>query len=94
MPPVRKTERRELDPLMRAYICELYTNAKIGYKHIHQVYPEISISTIRNTIKKEQERINQQLKPRAGPLEKLIAEDKQKLIDLTIQNPYIKYWEL
>jgi hypothetical protein len=56
----------------------------MGYKHIHQVYSEIPISTIRNIIKKEQERINQQSKPRARPLEKLTAEDKQKLIDLTI----------
>jgi transposase len=61
---------------MRARICELHTNAKMGYKRIHQVYLEISISTIWNTIKKEQERINQQLKPCAGPPEKLTAEDK------------------
>jgi transposase len=79
---------------MRARICELHTNAKMGYKRIHQVHSEIPISTIRDTIKKEQERINQQSKPCSGPPEKLITEDKQKLIDLTLQNPHIKYWEL
>ena len=42
----------------------------------------------------EQERINQRSKPRAGPPEKLMDEDKQNLIDLTIQNPYIRYIEL
>lgn len=84
MPPVRKTSRRELDPLMRARICELHANAKMGYKRIHQVHLKISISTIRDTIKKEQERTNQQSKPRSRPLEKLTTKDKQKLIDLTL----------
>lgn len=79
---------------MRARICELHTEARWGYKRIQRVHPEISISTIRYTIKMEQERINQHSKPRAGPPEKLTDEDKQNLIDLTVQNPHIKYMEL
>ncbi|EED15687.1 hypothetical protein TSTA_051250, partial [Talaromyces stipitatus ATCC 10500] len=52
------------------------------------------MTTIRNTIKKEQERINQRSKTRSGAPAKLTEEDKQKLIDLTTQNPHIKYEEL
>ena len=93
-PPRRRTTRRELDPCMRARICELHTEAHWGYKRIHTAHPDIAISTIRNTIKMEQERINQRSKPRSGPLEKLTVEDKQKLIDLTIQYPHIGYMAL
>ncbi|EED11993.1 hypothetical protein TSTA_000670 [Talaromyces stipitatus ATCC 10500] len=93
-PPQRRTARRELDPCMRARICELHTEAHWGYKRIHRAHPEIPISTIRNTIKKEQERINQRSMPRTGPPEKLTDENKQKLIELTIQYPHIKYMEL
>lgn len=92
MPPRRpRTARRELDPCMRARICELHTEAHWGYKRIHTAHPEIPISTIRNTIKKEQERINQRSKARSGTPVKLTDEDKQKLKDLTVQYPYIKY---
>uniref|UniRef100_A0A093V492 Transposable element Tc3 transposase n=1 Tax=Talaromyces marneffei PM1 TaxID=1077442 RepID=A0A093V492_TALMA len=93
-PRTPRTARRELDPCMRARICELHTEAHWGYKRIHKVHPEIPISTIRNTIKKEQERINQRSKARSGTPAKLTDEDKQKLIELTIQNPHIKYEEL
>lgn len=93
-PPRRRTARRELDPCMRARICELHTSARWGYKRIHKMHPEIPISTIRDTIKREQERTNQRSKPRSGAPEKLTDEDKQNLIDLTIQNPHIKYAEL
>jgi hypothetical protein len=55
------------------------------------MHPDIPISTIRDTIKYEQERTNQRSKPHSGTLIKLIDEDKQKLIDLKIQNPYIRY---
>lgn len=58
------------------------------------MHPEISISTIRYTIKKEQERINQQSKPRSGCPPKLSTEDKENLKDLATQNPHIKLCEL
>ena len=93
-PPRRCTARRELDSCMRARICELYISARWGYKCIHKMYPDIPMSTIRDTINKEQVCLNQHSMPRLGPLEKLIEEDKQRLIDLTIQDPYIKYEEL
>ncbi|KAF3404949.1 hypothetical protein DPV78_001852 [Talaromyces pinophilus] len=79
---------------MRARICELHTSAHWSYKHIHKIHPDIPISTIRDTIKKEQAHLNQQSIPRSGPPEKLTEEDKQKLINLTIQHPHIKYEEL
>ncbi|KAL3706446.1 hypothetical protein TMatcc_007457 [Talaromyces marneffei ATCC 18224] len=94
MAPRRRTARRELDPCMRARICELHTSARWGYKRIHKVHPEIPISTIRNTIKKEQERVNQRSLPRSGQPSKLSSEQKENLIQLTKENPHIKYYEL
>jgi hypothetical protein len=65
-PARRRSARRELDPCMRARICELHTSAHWGYKRIHKMHLEIPISTIRYTIEKEQERTNQRSKPRSG----------------------------
>ncbi|EED13961.1 hypothetical protein TSTA_101970 [Talaromyces stipitatus ATCC 10500] len=39
------TTATELDPCMRARICELHTEAHWGYKRIHRAHPEIPIST-------------------------------------------------
>ncbi|KAL3702691.1 hypothetical protein TMatcc_000003 [Talaromyces marneffei ATCC 18224] len=86
MAPRRRTARRELDPCMRARICELHTSARWGYKRIHKG----PISTIRNTIKKEQERVNQRSLPRSGQPSKLSSEQKENLIQLTKENPHIK----
>ena len=53
---------------------------------------DIPLSIIRDTIKKEQARgVNQCSKPRSGAPEKLTDEDKEKLLNLTIQNPHIQY---
>jgi hypothetical protein len=69
---------------MRARICELYIEAHWGYKRIYKVHSDIPISTICDTIKNEQDCMNQRSKPRSGTLIKLTEEDKQKLIDLII----------
>jgi transposase len=94
MAPQRRTERKELDPCMRARICELHTSVRWGYKRIHKVHPDIPISTIRYTIKKEQERINQRSKPRSGQPSKLSSEEKENLVHLARENPHIKLVEL
>jgi transposase len=94
MAPQRRTARKELDPCMRARICELHTSARWGYKRIHKAHPEIPISTIRNTIKKEQERVNQCSLPRSGQPQKVTSEQKENLIQLTKTNPHITLYEL
>lgn len=94
MAPQRRTARKELDPCMRARICELSTAARWGYKRIHKVHPEISLSTIRYTIKKERERINQRSLPRSGPPSKLSPEQKENVVRLATENPHIKLREL
>lgn len=85
---------KELDPTMRARICELHTTAHWGYKKIHNKHPEISISTIRYTIKKEKERLNQASKPRSGRPSILSLEEKEGLIEKARSEPHIKYIEL
>ena len=94
MAPRRRTARKELDPCMRARICELHTSARWGYKRIHKAHPEISISTIRYTIKKEQERLNQRSLPRSGQPQKLSLEQKENIVNLTKTNPHITLYEL
>lgn len=94
MPPQRRTTRKELDPCMRAWICELHTSAYWGYKRIHKAHPEISLSTIRYTIKKEQDLVNQCSLPRSGQPRKLSSEDEENLVQLTKENPHIKLYEL
>jgi hypothetical protein len=84
---------KELDPTMRARICELHS-IKWGYKRIHSKYPNISISTIRYTIKMESKRLNQISLPRSGGPHKLSQEQCDHLYDLANQNPHIKIREL
>ncbi|OQE81743.1 hypothetical protein PENNAL_c0039G09391 [Penicillium nalgiovense] len=46
---------KELTPAIRERICELHAIGW-GYKRIHTRYPDIALSTIRYTVKKEKER--------------------------------------
>jgi transposase len=86
--------RKELSPQTRSRICELHS---IGYgaKRIHNIHWEISLSTIKYTIKKESVRVNNQSLPRSGTPRKLSEEEKDHLYDHAIhKNPHIKIREL
>ncbi|KXG52020.1 Guanylate kinase/L-type calcium channel [Penicillium griseofulvum] len=71
--------RSELTPAIRERICELHSAAKWGYKRIHRRYPNVSLSTIRYTIKKEHERHDGVSKPRSGRPKK--PKDANKVKD-------------
>ena len=79
--------RSELTPALRERICELHSAVQWGYKRIHKRYPWISLSTIRYTIKKEQETRAGVSKPRSGRPNKLNEADKVRLLDAIQQNP-------
>jgi hypothetical protein len=53
---------KELTPTIHARICELL-DIGWGYKRIHTRYPQIHLSTIQYTIKKENQRNDQQSLP-------------------------------
>jgi transposase len=86
--------RSELTPALRERICELHSAVQWRYRHIHQRYPWISISTIRYTIKKEHERRAGVLKPRSGRPSKLNTTDKVRLLDAISENPKITQEDL
>lgn len=84
----------DLTPALRERICELHSAVHWGYKRIHKRYPWVSISTIRYTIKKEQERRIGVSKPRSGRPKKLNEEDKKRLLDAIEDNPRVTHEDL
>ncbi|KAJ5158972.1 uncharacterized protein N7500_008623 [Penicillium coprophilum] len=76
----------ELTPAIRERICELHAIGW-GYKRIHKRYPNISLSTIRYTVKKESERREGVSKPRSGRPKKRTEADKDRILDATHEDP-------
>ncbi len=58
------------------------------------MHPEIPLSTIKYTLRKESERENNVSKPRSGGPKKLSEEQRQRIYDLTRSNPNISRKEL
>lgn len=84
----------ELSQGARDRICELrslgWTPSKIKAKH-----PEWNINTIKTTIRREKERINNASKPRTGAPRKLTEDDRDHVYDIiTHINPHIKHRDL
>lgn len=73
---------KELTPAIRERICELHAIGW-GYKRIHTRYPDIALSTIRYTVKKEKERRDGVSKPRSGRPKKLTEADKDRILNAT-----------
>jgi transposase len=79
--------RSELTAALRERICELSQAAKWGYKRIRKRYPQVSISTVRYTIKKDRERLGGVSKPCSGRPRKLDETDRTRLLDDIEENP-------
>ena len=86
--------RRELDPQMRARICEL-SSIHWSPKEILKKHPELNLSTIKSTIRREKERINHVSKPRSGRPQGLTEEQRDHIYDtVNHTNPHIKMRDL
>lgn len=85
--------KKELDPQLRSRICELYS---IGWgpKKIHDKYREIPYGTIRTTINRERQRLNNETRPRPGRPHKLSEEQRDHLFELSTTSPHLKYVDL
>jgi len=80
----------ELSPQMRARICEL-RSLRWSYDRIHKVHPEIPYSTIRDTCRKEAERLNNFSKPQLGAPRVITEEERDSLLETVILTPKISY---
>ena len=95
-----KTEKRprrrgaELDPFIRTRLCVLRTTANWTYKQIHNEYPHIPLSTIKSTILRESNRVNNHSLARSGRPSKLKDEDRARIREAFRANPQITYDEL
>ena len=75
--------RKELFPQMRSRICELYSlNWSAG--RIYRKYPEIPISTIRMTIRREALRDDNQTRPRFKRSHALSKEQRDHVYDIVL----------
>lgn len=85
---------KELSPTLRSRICELHS-VGYGYKRIHQIHPEVPVSTIRYTIKKEADRHDNKSMSRPGQPKKLTEEQRKQIYEtVTSSNPNISNSEL
>jgi transposase len=86
--------RRELDPQMRSRICEL---SAVGFSpnKILKLHPELKLSTIKSTIRREATRVNNVSRPRPGRPRTLTEEQRDHIYDLVNHtNPRIKLEDL
>ena len=74
---------------MRSRICEL-RSIGWGAKRIHTKHPNVPLGTIRYTIKKESERVDNQTLPRSGRPRQLTEEQKNLLYELSVTKPETK----
>jgi transposase len=84
---------KELTPTIRARISEMH---EIGWEYncIHTRYPQIPLSTIQYTIKKENQRNDQQSLPECGRPKALTSEQQNYLLELATKDPHIRMREL
>ena len=80
--------RKDLDPQLRARLCELHSLG-LSYGHIHKRHPEVSISTIKTTVRRERERVNNVSRPRGGRPQKLSEEHRSLLYIAVNENPHL-----
>jgi transposase len=80
LPHLNMARSKELTPAIRERICELHAIGW-GYKRIHTRYPDIALSTIRYTVKKEKERRDGVSKPRSGRPKKPTEADKDRILN-------------
>ncbi|KAJ5567182.1 hypothetical protein N7535_006488 [Penicillium sp. DV-2018c] len=94
--PEKISRRRgaELDPFLRTRICVLRTTAKWTYKQIQNEYPQIPLSTIKSTILRESERVNNHSQSRSGRPSKLNENDKVRIREAVRADPQITYDDL
>ncbi|GFP58381.1 hypothetical protein TASIC1_0010019200 [Trichoderma asperellum] len=79
---------------MRSRICELHS-VGYGYKRIHQIHPEVPVSTIRYTVKKEADRSDNKSLSRPGQPRKLSEEQRKQIYETVMkENPDITNREL
>ena len=85
--------RKELDPQTRSRICELYS---IGWgpTKIYRKHPEIPLSTIKTTIRRESIRVNNTTRARSGRPRKLTEQQRDHIYDLVHSEPHIQYKDL
>ncbi|KAK1254284.1 hypothetical protein MKX08_008279 [Trichoderma sp. CBMAI-0020] len=85
---------KELSPTLRSRICALHSGG-YGYKRIHQLHPDVPVSTIRYTIKKEADRHDNKSMARPGQPRKLSDEQRRQIYEtVTSSNPNISNSEL
>ena len=103
MPPIRSARapvapprrpRCQLDAYMRTKLVELKTVAGWTYKQIHEEYPSIPINTIKTTVSRAKQRINNETSSCSGRPRKLDEDDKSKLLNAIDTNPRITYDDL
>ena len=85
-------KRSELTPQMRSRTCEL-RKVGLGPTRIHRLHPEISINTIKTTLRPEKDRDDNKTRSRSGAPRKLTDEQRDHLFALS-QKPGIKMSEL
>lgn len=85
---------KELSPQMRSRICELRNNAKFSANRIHKIHPEIPLSTIKTTIKRESQRINNVSRPRSGQPRKLSEDQRDQLYERVESDPHVTHKDL
>jgi hypothetical protein len=83
----------ELSPQMRARICEL-RSLGWSYGRIHLKHPELSISTIGSTCRKEAIRANNATCSRPGRPRVITEEQRDLLYDTATTAPSISYEKL
>lgn len=85
---------KELSPQLRSRVCELHSLG-YGYKRIHKIHPEIPVSTIQTTIRREAVRRDNQSRPRSGAPKKLSEEQRDRIYDIvTHEKPHISTEDL
>lgn len=94
--PVRPPRQRNqgLDPFTRTKLVELKNVAGWTYKQIHAEYPSVPISTIKATVQRANERVDNQSLPRSGRPRKLDDDDRKLLLEAIKENPRITYEDL
>lgn len=85
--------RKELDPQIRSRICELHS---IGWgpTKIYRQHPEIPLSTIKTTIRRESIRVNNTTRARSGRPRKLTEQQRDHIYDLVQSEPHIRHIDL
>jgi hypothetical protein len=84
---------RELSPQIRSRICEL-RSLGWSYGRIHLKHPELSLSAISGTCRKEATRVNNATNFRAGRPRVITEEQRDLLYDTATTTPSISYEKL